>query len=252
MPTATPTSKNRRRDRGGDDNQSLRKRLLALLREPAYRPMNKSELARALEVSPKQRQALRHLLSELESSGTLRQIKKGRYTARGGGETIGILRFQPAGHAFLDPLDGGRGTGIFIPPNATGTALHGDKVAVQIQKRGGPPHWVKHIKNEKARAKLEAKFSADPRSAEGRVVKVLERRNDAVIGTFRRKGKFVYVQPDDALLPPTIELDPASLPDPAPEPGDKVVVAIDHWESRRTHPRGEISELLGPPDSAGV
>ncbi len=251
MATATPTPKKRPRGSGGGDR--LERRLLKFLRSPEYQPMNKSELARALGVSPKQRQSLRHILSELESSGKLRQIKKGRYVPRkgGGGEAVGILRFQPAGHAFVDP-ERGREKGVFVPREATGTGLHGDKVIVRVQKRGGAPHWTKHIKNDQVRGRLEQKFSRGDGSAEGRVIKVLERRNDAVIGTFRRRGKFAYAQPDDPLLPPTVELDPGALPSPAPEPGDKVVVAIEHWESRRNHPRGKVTEVLGPPDTPGI
>ena len=252
MATATPTSKNRPRG-NGDSSARLRRRLLKVLSSPDYQPMNKSELVRELDVSSKKRQALRHILADLESSGQIRQLNKGRYAPRdeGADESVGILKFQPAGHAFVDP-ERGRAKGIFIPPNSTGTGLHGDKVLVRLQKRGGAPHWAKNIKSKEVRSKLEAKFSRDTKSSEGQVIKVIERRNDAVIATFRRDGKFIYAQPDDPMLPPTVELDAESLPEPSPEPGEKVVVAIRHWESTRDNPRGEVTGVLGSPDTPGI
>jgi ribonuclease R len=253
MATATPTSKNRPRGGGDNSNDRLRRRLLKVLSSPDYQPMNKSELVSKLDVSPKKRQSLRHILADLESSGQIRQLNKGRYAPRegGGDESVGILKLQPAGHAFVDP-ERGKEKGIFIPPNGTGTGLHGDKVLVRVQKRGGAPPWTKNVKNDATRGKLEAKFSRDARSSEGRVIKVLERRNDAVIATFRRDGKFAYAQPDDPMLPPTVELDAESLPEPPPEPGEKVVVAIRHWESTSNNPRGEVTEVLGSPDTPGI
>ena len=251
MAPAKPKSKIPGRNSGNQEGQ-LQKRLQKLLASPAYKPMNKSELARALDVSPKQRQSLRNFLKELESSGKLRQVRKGRYVPRGSNDTVGILRIQPAGHAFVDPEGNTRERGVFIPPGATGTGLHGDKVAVRIEKRGSAPHWTKHIKNGQTRNKLEAKYTGETKSTEGRVVKVLERRNDAIIATFLQRGKFGYAKPDDSLLPPTIELDAENMPKPPPKPGEKVVVAIEHWESRRNHPHGRITEILGPPDTPGI
>ena len=251
MASATRTSKKSPRDNGGNETR-LRKRLQKLLSGPTYQPMNKSELARSLGVTPKQRQVLRHILNELESDGKLKQVRKGRYVLRGSNDTVGILRFQPAGHAFVDPEGNTRERGVFIPPGATGTGLHGDKVAVRIEQRSGAPHWTKHIKNGQTRNKLEAKYTGEAKSAEGRVVKVLERRNDAVIATFLQRGKFSYAKPDDPLLPATIELNATGLPKPPPKPGEKVVVAITHWQSRHDNPRGKVTKILGPPDTPGI
>ncbi len=235
-------------------SKKLRGRLLKLIAAPSYQPMNKSELARALDVTPKERAALRALLGELERDGELRLVKKGRYAPRQRrSEMVGILRFQAKGHAFADPVeDGGRGKGVFVPASATGNALHGDKVLVALQRDGGAPGWTRNIKSAAVRGRLEAKYGGREELA-GRVVKVLERNAAPAVGTFRRggKGKFTYVQPDDPNLPPTIELE-GDLPGPPPAPGDKVVVEILRWESRRESPRGRITKVLGPPDAPGV
>ena len=166
-------------------------RLLKFLRQPDYRPMDKSELARALEVPPKQRQSLRHAITELESSGQVRRIKKGRIILRGseadkarsqqrgpkrggdadqprgkGGrqEFVGILKFQAAGHAFVDP-EVGREKGVFIPRGKTGTGLHGDKVAVELTNGSAPLRGRKRSKTNRSAASSRRSSPADVATA---------------------------------------------------------------------------------------
>ena len=234
---------------GGRKNEKLKEQLLKFLNDPSYRPLNKSELARALEVTPKRRQQLRQLIADMESEGTIRKIKKGRYVKRGGAEMIGIIQFHTHGNAFVDPENSNKDSSLFIPKDATGTALHGDKVVAKIMTRGSSPQSTKNIKNTQ---KKEQRFSDSSRLSEGQVIKVLERKNGAIIATYQRKGKFVYAQPDNPLLPATIELDPEKLPAKLPEPRNKVVIAITDWISRRANPKGHIVKDLGPPDTPGI
>ena len=234
---------------GGRKNEKLKEQLLKFLNNPSYRPLNKSELARALEVTPKRRQQLRQLIADMESEGTIRKIKKGRYVKRGGAEMIGIIQFHTHGNAFVDPENSNKDSSLFIPKDATGTALHGDKVVAKIMTRGSSPQSTKNIKNTQ---KKEQRFSDSSRLSEGQVIKVLERKNGAIIATYQRKGKFVYAQPDNPLLPATIELDPEKLPAKLPEPRNKVVIAITDWISRKANPRGHIVKDLGPLDTPGI
>ena len=234
---------------GGRKNEKLKEQLLKFLNDPSYRPLNKSELARALEVTPKRRQQLRQLIADMESEGTIRKIKKGRYVKRGGAEMIGIIQFHTHGNAFVDPENSNKDSSLFIPKDATGTALHGDKVVAKIMTRGSSPPSTKNIKNTQ---KKEQRFSDSSRLSEGQVIKVLERKNGAIIATYQRKGKFVYAQPDNPLLPATIELDPEKLPAKLPEPRNKVVIAITDWISRKANPKGHIVKDLGPPDTPGI
>ena len=60
----------------------------------------------------------------MESEGTIRKIKKGRYVKRGGAEIIGIIQFHTHGNAFVDPENSNKDSSVFIPKDATGTALH--------------------------------------------------------------------------------------------------------------------------------
>ena len=237
--------------------EKLRKQLLKHLKGANYKPKDKSELARALGVPPKTRKLFRSVLKELESDGRLEQLKKGKLALRrkgagaagGGREIVGTIRFQDQGHAFVtDESQGENSRWILVPAKHTGTAMDRDRVAVVLEKKPADKPWLKHIKDPEQRRRAMA--GADRQ--QGRVRKVLERRNATVVGTFRHRKKFAYVQPDSQVLPASIELKRAELPDPAPKDGDKVVAKIDFWKSRESSPRGHLVKVLGRPDSPGV
>jgi ribonuclease R len=251
-------------------SKTLRPRVLSLLKSAEYRPANKSEISRTLEVDTNERGNLRRILHELEDKGTIRQLSKGRYILRGSkfdqpekgnsnpksksNYVTGTIVFNAKGFAFVTPngSKGGKdsGTDIFIPERDTFTALPGDTVEVQVRE-SAPAKFLKHIKDEKARKRMQSRQSG---RVEGRVRSIIERKTSSVIGTFCRRGKFVYVQPDSPLLPQTLELDLNlhPLPEPPPKPGDKVVATLDKWTSPDVLPRGHIVRVLGPADAPGV
>ena len=136
-------------------------------------------------------------------------------------------------------------TRVFISPDLTGTAIHGDQVLIKIQKTQNSPHWTKNIKNKKIKDQLQRRFTETGKSPEGRVIKVLERKNEAAIATYFQKNQFHYAQPDDVLLPKSIELDPTKVVNKNLNNGDKVVISITDWESRRVCPKGHIVKILG-------
>jgi len=62
---------------------SLRDRLLALLRDPAYSPGNEFELSRRLELKKKERASLAHEIRTLLKSGDFVRATNGRIAPRG-------------------------------------------------------------------------------------------------------------------------------------------------------------------------
>jgi len=102
---------------------------------------------------------------------------------------------------------------------------------------------------------------------EGRVIRILERAHDTIVGTLQRSRNFYYVVPDDPRIVhdvyvgqvsnlPRDESAVADLPFAdskiAPQVGDKVVVRLEAWESRHVNPEGEIIEVLGPASAPGI
>src|SRR5262245_5173031 len=65
---------------------SLRDRLLALLRDPAYSPANEFELARRLDLRKRDRATLAHEVRLLLKNGTATRGGNGRIAARRGGD----------------------------------------------------------------------------------------------------------------------------------------------------------------------
>ncbi|MEE2735069.1 MAG: VacB/RNase II family 3'-5' exoribonuclease [Verrucomicrobiota bacterium] len=234
----------------------LREKVLELMRRPGYRPSNKGELARDLELHPDLRVDLRAELAALEREGVIVRGKKARYRLREqeGNLLSGILRFQPKGAAWFYPdprdpanlasgIDLERFSRIYVGARKTSVALDGDRVALRVE-RLGPPVWWKHAKHK--RASLELPGAED--QATGRVERILQRRSGVVVGILMERKGFVYVQPADKSLPPTIELENAA----GGKSGQMVAVRLLEWDSRQVAPRGEIAEVLGWPDEPGV
>ncbi len=148
---------------------------------------------------------------------------------------------------------------IFIPPNEINAAMQGDQVLVEAE----PP-------------------KADGRR-QGRIVRILERTNPTVVGTFRvarpDRGRDNVVIPFDdrmtqpIVIPPGAEIPKAaesstphrvlgsealstpkleSLEGPENLDGLVVDVEITSWPTPTRPPIGRVIEVLGSPDEFGV
>jgi len=144
---------------------------------------------------------------------------------------------------------------IFIPPSEMNGAMQGDQVLVEVE----PP-------------------KADGRR-QGRIVRVLERRNPTVVGMFhyrsadRSFGPNHYVVPfDERMTQPILIPETAELPTAAEAmtphrvlgseartaaahddlEGLIVDVEITNWPTPTRPPVGRVIELLGSPDDFGV
>src|SRR5213595_861346 len=229
------------------NGRKIREQVLALLARKDYRPLNKVDIARKLGLAASERVALRKTLRELEHAGDIARIRKNRYVLPAEADLIaGKLSIHQVGYGFLTPETPG-GPDIFIPAENTGTAMHGDRVVARIS-RDEPSGRIKGRR-------------------EGRVIRILERAHDTIVGTLQRSRNFYYVVPDDPRIvhdvyvgqvsnSPQDESAVADLPPAAskiaPQVGDKVVVRLEAWESRHVNPEGEIIEVLGPASAPGI
>src|SRR3977135_2111367 len=219
------------------DGRKIREQILELLAAHDYRPLDQIEIARKLKLSRSERVLLRNTLHELEHSGEIARIRKNRYVLPAeAAPGTGTLSINQAGFAFLDTDKPGQ-TNVFVAAENIGTGMHGDRVVVRIS-RDKPP------RRGKDRHTLP----------DGRVIRILERARDTIVGTLQDSKNFYYVVPDDPRfvhnvyvhVPPRTQL-PHAQP-----PGDKVVVRLEPWESRHVNPEGDIIEVLGPASAPGV
>ncbi|MEP6664396.1 MAG: RNB domain-containing ribonuclease, partial [Verrucomicrobiota bacterium] len=213
---------------------SLEPKLTELIGGKDYVPLNVPELLRALHLPPNRQQELQGAIRRLEQAGQITRTKGNRYIKSREADLIpGRIQINRQGKGFLRPDDAGMKE-IMIPGNATGTALHGDRVLVRRDVR--------------ARGLRSENIAQES----GSVIRILERKRTQIVGTLQRGRQFLYVIPDDPRMPHDIYVpEPRDVGRPA-HLGDKVVVELQEWESRHNNPEGEIIEVLGAPDEEGV
>jgi ribonuclease R len=216
----------------------IREQILALLSRKDYRPLNKIELARKLGIVGRPRAILRRTLRELERAGEIARIRKDQYVLPAEADLVtGKLSVHPAGYGFLTSEKPGE-PDVFVAAENIGIAMHGDRVVARIS--------------------LEPPSGRIKRRREGRVIRILERAHDTIVGTLQQSRNFYYVVPDDPRFVHDVYVaSVAPVPgrrrsQPAATVGDKVVVRLDNWTSRHVNPEGEIIEVLGPASAPGV
>ncbi len=216
-------------------NDPLPQQILRILSAPNYRPLDKSELAKALGRKSGVRMNLNETLRELERSGEIARIRKDRYVLPSEADLVtGLLHVHQSGFAFLTRENKPGEQDLFIAAQNTGTAMHGDRVVARITRD-----------EQYARAKGGG---ARP---EGRIIRILQRAHDTIVGTLQHSKNFFHVVPDDPRIVHNVYVGQTNKKIGA-RVGDKVVVRLEHWESRHVNPEGEIIEVLGASGAPGV
>jgi ribonuclease R len=228
--------------------------------EAARAPLSQGELARRLGVRGADRKRLRKLIARLKRRGEVTESRWGRLAAakappkpapeksapgKDRDAVSGRIVAHRDGYGFVvpdRPISGVEGD-LFIPPSKMSDAMHGDRVAARVERRGG-----------------------DGR-AEGRILRVLQRAHPTVVGIFQYGPSGNRVVPFDVrlqteiVIPPGEELTPelatrhgqrkrgARLPE---LDGAVVNVEITRFPSGGAASAGRVVELLGRPDDFGI
>ena len=221
---------------GERTKEDLRVRILGLLTE---RALNKVEISKSLGLPAQQRGRLRELLRDMEVDGEVARIRKDRYVIPKDADLLtGPIQFHASGSAHVLGEKSGQ-PDLFISPENSFTAMHGDRVVARlITERLPESEW-----------KL-GRPAKTPRR-EGRVIRILERVNETIVGTLQRSRNFYFVVADDPRFVHNLYV-PAPAPPLSAGVGDKVVAKLDAWPSRHVNPEGHLVEVLGPAGSPGV
>lgn len=206
------------------DHDALSRRLLSHL-EGAVRPLKAREMARALDVEPRDYRRFRGLLHELEEQGRIYRSRGNRYATPGRiNLVVGRLQVVRSGDGFVLPDSGGED--IHVPSAALDSAMDGDQVVVRVEGRDrlGRPT--------------------------GRIVRILERAHPTLVGRLRRMGGVTYVEPSHRRFTRDV-LVPRGAEGEARE-GDVVMVRLTAFGDRRLPPVGEVVRALGAPGEPGV
>src|SRR5947207_8240770 len=154
------------------NGRKLREQILALLARKDYRPLDKKELAEELGRKSGVRMALNQVLRELERDGEIARIRKNRYVLPAEADLVtGKLSIHQVGYGFLVTDKPGE-PDIFVAAENTGTAMHGDRVVVRITR--------------------DEPYARTKGRQEGRVIRILERAHDTIVGTLQHSRNFHY------------------------------------------------------------
>lgn len=206
----------------------------AILEALAEQPCDKIALSKILGIPPGQRAALRELLVKMEAEGRIARIKRDRYCLPQEADLVtGTIYFRMGGSARLEPEEGGQS--YHIAAENTWTAMHGDRVVARI------------MTERCARETL----GVPPARPQARVIRILSRANETLVGTLQHSKNFYYVVADDPRFVHNVYV-PAPTPPLLCRPGDKVVIRLEAWTSRHINPEGKIIEVLGPANAPGV
>ena len=191
-------------------NLSREEKIVLFMHQPSYVPLLFEELASVLCVSDEDMGEFARILSVLISKGQVMVTKKKRYaTPESLGYITGKFRGNDRGFGFVLC----EGEDIFIPAEHTLGAMNGDMVMAQVTSK-----------------------SHDGKRREGKIVKVTERANTEVVGTFEKSRNFGFVIPDDKRISQDIFIPKADVN--GAKDGDKVVVKITKWGDSRRNPEG--------------
>jgi ribonuclease R len=187
--------------------------------------MKAKEIAKGLSVAPRDFRDFRDLLRGMLERGRLYRVKGQRYAAPEKVNLVaGRLAVTQKGDGFVAPDRGGQD--IFVPGLSLESAMDGDQVVVRVE---GRPRG---------------------RSPVGRVIKVLDRAHETVVGTFRRSRSFGVVYPRNRRISGEILV--AQGDERKAEEGDVVVARITTFGSGKMASMGRIETVLGKSGEAGV
>ncbi len=201
----------------------FKRRIIKFLKHRDYTPLKVAPLARALGVSSEDYPEFKSAFEELRRAGHV-MIGAGNLVRLPplSGQIIGTFRANPRGFGFVTPLEPNSQGDLFIPPAATAEAMTGDIVAARVVKEGK---------------------RAGQMRCSGRVVEILERAQNKVVGTLVKRPEGWVLEPDGKGFIEPISVDDVTAKNAREK--DKVVVEILTWPTEKYLARGVIIEVLG-------
>ena len=209
---------------------NLKEKILLFMQESAYKPLNAEDLALEMEIRGKELIEFWRALEELEHDA---KIFKTRYDKYGIPEkmslVVGRLSLSSKGFGFVipeNPLTEDE-SDLYIAQDDLKTAMHNDVVIARVNRQ-----------------------NLAGRSREGEIVRIVNRANKKIIGTFDASKNFGFVIPDDKRIGQDIFVARENFN--KAKVGAKVVVEIINWPDKQRSAEGKIVEVLGYKGDVGI
>jgi ribonuclease R len=143
-----------------------------VLMEKEDRPLLVRDILLILDLQKEERRNVRELLKDLAEEGKIVKIRGNRYgLPKKMNLVVGRVKCHPDGYGFVIPETPGEGD-VFVSPRNLREAMHGDRVVVRVE-------------------------SVRKKGKEGRIIRVLERKLEKVVGKFMRGKNYSYLVPED-------------------------------------------------------
>ena len=209
---------------------ALKEKILEFMKKEAYKPLTSEDLAEEMELKGTELSDLWKVLDQLEKDADIIKTRYGKYgVPERMNLLVGKLSASNKGYGFVipDKLKTPDATDVFIPPDAMMTAMHHDTVVVRVHCQSG-----------------------QGKSRDGEIIRIVERANPRIVGTYEASRNFGFVTPDDLRLGQDIFIpkDDKNIV----KNGSKVVVEITRWPEKKRSAEGKIIEVLGSKGDTGI
>src|SRR5690625_3631165 len=209
-------------------SEQLADQIIHYFEESGTHPLSVQELEEIFEMTTADEfKELVKTLNTLEETGKLVRTRKNRF---GLPEKMNLFRgrieMNKKGFAFLIP-DDEKMDDVYIHSSDLNSAMNNDRVIVRIERKG-------HRSNRK----------------EGVVIRILERANDRIIGTFEEGRGFGFVIPDDSRILHDIFIPKENTAGAVT--GHKVIIEIEEFPKGRKSATGKVVEILGHKNDPGM
>ena len=198
--------------------EEKKKTVYAFMQDKNYRPMRIKDMAVFLAVDRDKRHELHEALDSLVEDGKISCNKHGRYRIAEPEIKTGIYRATSKGFGFVTVE--GMEKDVYIAEHYTNQAFHEDKVEIQIIR---PANGT--------------------RSAEGKILRILERGLTKLTGVFQKSRNFGFVIPDNQKFDCDIFVSKSK--DLGAMTGHRVVIRLLDYGNDHKNPEGEVIEILG-------
>lgn len=200
-------------------------KILEFMQEDDYVPMRAKEIAMLMRVPKNEYNEFLELIGKLEMELKIQKNRKNRYKVSEKVYYDGIYKKNQKGFGFVKIEE--REEEVYISKENSLNALNGDRVLIEIIE-------------EKNKVK----------KAEGKIVRILKREKDTVVGVFQNNKTFGFVVPDDKNLGSDIYISKKNFG--KAKDNHKVLVKITKYPQKDKNAEGKVIEVLGNINDAGV
>ncbi|SEO67797.1 ribonuclease R [Propionispora vibrioides] len=211
----------------------LKDKIAAFMRTEAYKPLTVEELAGAMELEGEELSDFWQVLRQMEEDALIIRTRYGKYgVPERMNLVVGRLSLNSKGFGFVIPETPGDApeamSDVFIPPDGLLTAMHRDRVV----------------------ARLHQGKTQDGKRQEGEIIRVVERANARIVGTFEANRSYGFLVPDDMRIKQDVFI--AQQHFGGAKTGNKVVVEIIKWPEKKRSAEGKVVEILGDKGDTGI